>query len=308
MTHLFHRLLFQMKSLVRIFILSFIVILSLLPLRCLFIISNLISWIILKQFDDKKQIIRIRRNLCRCFPEKDAKEIRRLQLLVIRSTIDFFFFFLKSPYYSEHKIKKRCIFKNLDLIEDAFKTHKFVICYSGHLVNYEMLVSFPLHFEQYGMCHLYYAKRMKKNILIRLLMKIRSRYGAINVPSNSPLRMLVKLEKELNEGTSLKKGYVFGTLADMDTTEQYPHASSFFHRFLEVKTGSERIGRKMNMKFLFANITRPKRGYYEIEFIEMNPSDVDTNIFAYTDEFVRCLENNLKLQPELWLQWGSPRF
>ena len=32
------------------------------------------------------------------------------------------------------------------------------------------------------------------------------------------------------------------------------------------------------MKFLFANITRPKRGYYEIEFIEMNPSDVDTNI------------------------------
>ena len=263
MTHLFHRLLFQMKSLVRIFILSFIVILSLLPLRCLFIISNLISWIILKQFDDKKQIIRIRRNLCRCFPEKDEKEIRRLQLLVIRSTIDFFCELIKSPYYSE---------------------------------------------QQYGMCHLYYAKRMKKNILIRLLMKIRSRYGAINVPSNSPLRMLVKLEKELNEGTSLKKGYVFGTLADMDTTEQYPHASSFCHRFLEVKTGSERIGRKMNMKFLFANITRPKRGYYEIEFIEMNPSDVDTNIFAYTDEFVRCLENNLKLQPELWLQWGSPRF
>ena len=92
----------------------------------------------------------------------------------------------------------------------------------------------------------------------------------------------------------------------MDTTEDYPHTSSFFDHELEMMTGSERIGRKMNMAFVYANISRLRRGYYSIEFEEITPPDVDTNPYAYTDEFVRLLENNIKKQPELWMQVLNP--
>ena len=112
----------------------------------------------------------------------------------------------------------------------------------------------------------------------------------------------------MDAGKDMHKGYVFGTLADMDTTEDYPHTSSFFNHDLEMLTGSERIGRKFNMAFVYAHISRPRRGYYIIEFMEIVPPDIETNPFAYTDEYVRMLERNIREQPELWMQWGECRF
>ena len=112
----------------------------------------------------------------------------------------------------------------------------------------------------------------------------------------------------MDEGIDVHKGYVFGTLADMDTNAENPHISKFFNHDLEVMTGSERIGRKMNMAFVYAKMKRNKRGYYSIEFQDMNPDDADTNPFAFTDMFVQLLEANIKEQPELWMQWGECRF
>ena len=64
----------------------------------------------------------------------------------------------------------------------------------------------------------------------------------------------------------------------------------------------------LNMAFVYAHMSRPKRGYYIVEFKEMNPIDKETNPYAYTDEFVRLLENNIREKPELWMQWGECRF
>lgn len=280
--------------------------LSLLPLKCLYCISSVAAWGFVKFSNQKRNII-VRRNLRRCFPERNDKEIRLLHHKVFLAYFDFFAEMVKMPFFKKKSIKRRCFFKNLDVVDNAFKNHEFVICYSGHLVNYEWLVSFPLHRPIYGMCHLYLAKSSKSNFFVKLLLRIRSRFGAINIPSYSPLRTLVRLKNSLSTDSRLQ-GYIFGTLADIDPKEQFSHSSYFFDRSLDVKTGSERIGRKMNMAFLYANITRPKRGNVEVEFIEIKPWDVNCNPYAYTDEYVRLLENNIRQQPELWMQWCSPRF
>ena len=47
-------------------------------------------------------------------------------------------------------------------VPDGIGGVPFVICFCGHMVNYEFLVSFPLHSDKYGMCHLYLAKNKKK--------------------------------------------------------------------------------------------------------------------------------------------------
>ncbi len=217
---------------------------------------------------------------------------------------DYFIEFVKCDKWSDEIIKERCKFHNVKLLLEKFNNHRFVICYSGHLLNYEMTVSLPLHIPGYGMCHLYLAG--EQNRAMNWVLNVRSRYGAINIPTSSPLKSLVRLNESVADGES--KGYVFGTLADQDTSEKVPHTATFFGKQFEVLTGSERIGRKFDMVFVYANITRPKRGYYEVEFKEMTPKDVNTNPFAYTDEFVRMLEQNIRQQPELWMQWGACRF
>lgn len=282
--------------------------LSLLPFWFLYGLSSLIS-LILANVGRVPTNRFLRRNLRRVFPEKSDAERLEISRKYYRAFGDFLVEFVKSPRFSERKMKEYCVFKNLDLLQEKFNNHKFVLCYGGHMVNYEYQVCFPLYMPDYGMCHLYLARpKDRGNEGANWVLKVRSRYGAINIPSYSPLRELLRLQKEFDNGTNKRKGYIFGTLSDMDTHEEEPHSAPFFERKLEVLTGAERIGRKMNMAFLYAHITNPKRGYYEIEFIDMNPKDVDSNPFAYTDEFVRLLEKNIRQQPELWMQWGSPRF
>ncbi len=301
---LWKKVLYRTISVVLLFC---VIILSFLPLRLLYVFSTLYSYCYVK-LASKRSNARLKRNQRRCFQNNSAADLYRLHYLTVRTKVDFLAEMIKNPYLSKKAIKQRCVFTNIEVIFEAFKEHQFVICYCGHLVNFELLVSFPLHTSNYGMCHLYLAKNAKQNLLLKTVLWTRSRFGAINIPTYSPLRTLMQLREDLDNGKSVKKGYVFGTLADMDDMGGNPHYSSFFGYPLAVKTGSERIGRKMNMAFVFAQITMPKRGFYEVKFIKMDPTDKDTNPCAYTDEFVRLLEQNIRLQPQLWLQWNSPRF
>ena len=282
--------------------------LSLVPFSVLYGVSSLMA-LILNNIDRVPTNVYFRRNIRRVYPEKTLDEIKKLNFLYYRAFIDYIFEFIKFPRFTKSQMKKRCKFENLDLLKEKFKNHNFIICYGGHIVNYEYQVCFPLHMLGYGMCHLYLDHPNSKiNEISNWISKVRSKYGAINIPSYSPLRKLLELKKEFEEGTSKYKGYIFGTLSDMDTFDDEPHSVPFFNKELEVMTGAERIGRKFEMPFFYANIRSLKRGHYVIEFKEMNPPDIETNPFAYTDEFVRLLEHNIRQQPELWMQWGTPRF
>lgn len=250
----------------------------------------------------------VKRNFRRAYhQELSSKEVKKLTILYYESFCDHIVEFTKRSRFSPKTMMKHCTFKNLQLLDEKFKDHRFVICYGGHMVNFEWLVSFPLWRKDYGMCHLYLAA--EKNEGLDYVLRERSHFGAINIPTNSPLRTLTELNKHFEAGTSDFKGYLFGTLADMDTKKANAYSYPIFGKYnLEVTTGSERIGRQMNMAFVYAHMKRIKRGYYEIEFRDMAPTDIETNPHAYTDEFIRQLEDNILEQPELWLQWGEYRF
>ncbi len=275
------------------------------PFFILYALSSLISRLLLhiKRIPTNEIA---QRNLRRAFPEKSPEEIRRLCRKYYEGFGDYLIEFVKRTRFSEKEMKRHCQFKNIELLKEKFKEHKFIICYGGHMLNFEWQVSLPLHIPEYGMCHLYLSGESGKEM--DWVLKTRNQYGAINIPTSSPLKTLVRLKDGLETGTDKHCGYIFGTLADMDTTADNPHVSKFFNHDLEMLSGSERIGRKMDMAFVYAHMKRPKRGYYEIEFKEICPTDLETNQYAYTDEFVRLLEINIREQPELWMQWGECRF
>lgn len=277
------------------------------PLCILHGISTLVAHILIriKIIPSNKVIMR---NFRRAFHHKLTHEdVKKFTVLYYESFCDHIVEFSKRSSFSNKRMMKHCVFKNLQLLDEKFLKHRFVICYGGHMVNFEWLVSFPLWRKDYGMCHLYLAA--KKNEILNYILQERSRFGAINIPTNSPLRTLYELNKSFEVGNAKHKGYLFGTLADMDTKDPNAYSYSIFGKYkFEVTTGSERIGRQMNMAFVYAHIKRVKRGYYEIEFRDMIPPDINTNTHAYTDEFVRQLESNIMEQPELWLQWGESRF
>ena len=250
----------------------------------------------------------IARNFRRAYHQSLSKaELRRMTIRYYEALGDYTVEFTKRSHFSKESMMKHCQFRNLELLDEMFREHRFVICYGGHMVNYEWQTSFPLWRPNYGMCHLY--RGAKQSAGLDYVMRERSLFGAINISTKSPLRTLVELNRQMDEGTAPHKGYIFGTLAEMDPGNKASHSCPFMRDYqLEVSTVSERIGRQMDMGFVYAHMRRIKRGYYEIELHEMRPNDRDTNPYAYTDDFVRRLEQNILEQPELWMQWGECRF
>lgn len=248
-----------------------------------------------------------KRNFRRVFKGKTRREIAFMSYRYNRNRLDYLAEFLKGLYrFSESEMKKRFEFEDLHILDKLFENHHFVLAYAGHMINFEWMITLMLHRPDIGMCNLYLSG--PKNEWSDWLDAARARYGAINIPSKSPLRPLIQIDQEMKEGRSKYKGYVFGSLADMDPKEKAPHTSSLFGRDFEVVTGTERLGRRFDMGFIYAQITRPKRGYYKVKLKELTPNDVETNSYAYTDAFVHELEKNLIDDPEIWFQWGEPRF
>lgn len=277
---------------------------SFIPLRLGYLISDILTFIF-KRNDRVTEVTK--RNLRRAFPDYTSEQVDEICEKYIRCCIDYFFEFLAFTHFSSKQVQKRCLFRNAEIVNESLKTNSFAICYAGHMINYEFLTSFPMVLEGYGMCHLFLDDT--PNVIQSWIMSTRSKYGAVNIPTTNPLRTLIRLKKEIDSSTSAYPAYVFGTLADMDTFEKHPHESDFFSYQMEMATGSERIGRKYDMEFFFAFIERPQRGYYVVTLHKMKPQvDPKTYKYAYTDEFVRLLEQNIRLQPEIWMQWGTPRF
>lgn len=247
------------------------------------------------------------RNFYRVYPELSKVKLMIMTYRYFCAFLDYFVEMAKMTSFSEKKMRRHCVFKNVELLEKLSENHQFILCFGGHVVNYEMFTSLPLYTKNVGMCHLYLAAPPSKGL--DWMLNERGKYGAINIPSNNPVRSILTLKKEMDEGKSPYKCYLFGSLSDMDPKRDDKHAVPFMDHMLEVKIGAEKLARKMNMAFCYAYIRRPKRGFYEVEFMEMKPkTNPEEDLYAYTDEFVRMFEENIKEKPELWMQWGGFRF
>ena len=295
------------ETLIRLFVCSLVKTITLaryIPIKALYLISSFASRLLALTASSHTK--RVKRNLEIAFDGMNKKTEQSIVHHYYRNLYDFTFELAKNSYHSDYKICEECRFTNIEFIKTLLLQNKKILCYSGHFVNYELLVSFPLHIQHICMGNLYYSG--KRNLLTDWLAKTRQRYGAINIPHNSPIKPILAMLKELEK--KRYDGIVLGSLADVPPSkrsQQYIHKSPFFDHLLSVYTGTEKIGRKYNMIFVYAHISRNRRGIYNIEFKQMSPKDINTNPYAYTDEFVRLLEQNIREQPDLWMLWGNKR-
>ena len=125
----------------------------------------------------------------------------------------------------------------------------------------------------------------------------------ININIKYPLRKILQLKEEIEHGHSPYNSMIIGSLADLSpkSSSSSTEATLFDYK-ISVLTGTERIAKKLNAAFLYAKISLIRQGYYEIELKELKPSNpADEN--AYTIEYIKELEKNVKEQPELWMMW-----
>lgn len=275
------------------------------PLKLLYLVSSMVS-ILLYPLAERTVGKVVKRNLRRAFPEKNNKDISRITLRYYRNIIDFLFEFIKQNSFSNKKMLSHIHYENIELLREITKNKKMIICYSGHFVNFEWLVTLPLYDSNFEMGHLYLSD--ESDNMTEYVLKTRSRYGAVNIHSKSPLKYLMMVRQSIMEEKYPFQGFIYGTLADMDPMTENQYVSEIFGHKIEMFTGSEKIGTKYDMAFVYASMSRINRGEYSVRFEQIIPEDNVVSSYPYTEKFVKMLEQNIRKQPDLWMFWAEPRF
>ena len=280
--------------------------LSHLPLRVHYFFSDVLLYPLIYHVV-RYRVKVVRMNLSKAFPEKSNQERRAIEKKFYHYFCDLAVEIIKVHSISPQEIMQRVEFKGIEDLDEVYAKHDFVLCYLSHYCNWEWCVGLPMWLEssRAGMCQIYHP--MKNKLFDEWFLNNRSRFGAVNIPMKQTVRRLMALRNEMKQEGSKVRSYMFGCIADqLPKAENIHHRIEFLTQDTGVFTGSEVLGRKFNMAFVYCKLTRPKRGHYIMEFLLMPKPESDSE-FPMTDEYMRRFEADIKAQPELWL-WTHNRW
>ncbi len=272
--------------------------LSLLPLRALYVLSDLIYLLVYHVAGYRKHLVR--RHLADSFPEKSEAERRRIERAFYRWFCDYLVETVKLLTISHSQIRRRMVFKGTEIIDEIVESGQSCALYLGHYCNWEWITSMPLWVSPKAQCgQIYHA--LENADFDRIFLTLRQRMGAVCIPMAETLRRLAAYRQQ-------KQPVVIGYISDqVPFWNNIHHWLTFLHHDTPVLTGTERLARTAGHAVLYVDITRPRRGYYEAEIKLIARDPRQTKDYELTDAYFRMLEASIRRAPQYWL-WTHNRW
>lgn len=277
---------------------SIIRILSHIPFRVMYFISDCLFYLVYYVFRYRRRIVR--KNLTESFTSKSEKEIIKIEKQFYHFFVDMILESVKLASASKDEIKRRMSFKNIEEVNETLKQGKSISLYLGHYANWEWCSSIPLHLESDVTSAQIYHKLSNQN-MDRLMLYIRERMGAVCVDMRKTARYTTEL-------VANRKVCIIGFIADQSPKKvESHHFLHFLNHNTPVLTGTEKITKHYGFEAFFLNVKRVKRGYYEAEFIKLHDNPQSLPDYELTSLYYRMLEKCINTHPELYL-WSHNRF
>jgi KDO2-lipid IV(A) lauroyltransferase len=269
---------------------------SLLPLRILYIKSDFLFFCVYYVVGYRKKIVK--GNLKLAFPEKPQEEINAIAKKFYQHLCDMMFETIKSITISQRELNQRFQYKNLEVLEELHGKGKSALLMSGHYASWEWSGNLAQlsPFEAFAV-----YKKIRNPYFDALVKKIRGRFGGTIVPNTQITKALYRKFKE-------------GTLTlTLILSDQTPKLGSFKNRQLflgydvPVFTGTEELAKLLDFAALYFKITKIKRGHYEAEFITLTEHPKEIPDFQITRMFLDEIEKQIHEVPQFYL-WSHKRW
>ena len=273
---------------------SLLYLLSMLPLRILFVLSDGIYFLLYHIFGYRKEVVR--KNLEIAFPEKTPEERKRIEKQFYKNFVDNFIETLKIISGGTKFAVKHFTLDNT-LIEQEFAKGNKLQFHLGHNFNWELGNIGISSYISYQMLGVYLP--VKNQVFEKLMLKIRSVSGNVLLPATDMKRAMLPYRTSQ---------YMLALIAD-----QVPGDASkaYWMNFLGKPTpfirGPERGAVAGNLTVMFGQIIKIKRGYYRLlyELGAEDPASLPNG--ELTRRYVRYLEKVIREHPEMWL-WSHRRW
>ena len=269
---------------------------SILPFRLLYGLSDVLWVFIYKIFGYRKSTVK--ENLRLVFPDKSEKDIVKITSEFYHHLCDMMLEAVKSMTISEAELIKRYKFTNVELINDFEEKQRSVMLMCGHYGSWEWLFILQKYVNHKG-----YAvyKRLSNKYFDRLVKRIRARHETYLITTKETLGVLFRSRKK---GELTINGFV---------SDQSPKASKalYWNEFMGIKVpmqvGAEILAKKLNMVVVFLEVKRIKRGYYESTFKTITENPKDYKNYEITDIFSKLVEKQIIEAPQYYL-WTHKRW
>jgi len=271
-------------------------IITLLPLRVLYLLSDFFFILIYYITGYRRRVVE--QNLRNAFPEKSPEELKKIEIGFYKHLCDIIVETLKAVHMSPEEISKRFYAGELSDLETLYREGRDIVTLCSHYNNWEWFSATQMA-TPYKIITIY--KPLINKYFDRFILSLRTKYGVTATPMQNILRELVRSRKENVRTMS-------GFIADQTPPRG---DNSYWTTFLNQETGffrgAEKIAVKYDMPVIFVNIVKVRRGYYKLEHkvITEHPKGEapDYIISCYAE----MLEEVIRSKPEYWL-WSHRRW
>jgi KDO2-lipid IV(A) lauroyltransferase len=268
---------------------------SRLPMRALYALSSFLYLLAFYVVRHRHQVIR--EQLQKVFPQLSAAERELIHKQFLKNFCDVMVEVLKSVSMTADDMRARMHIENLEVARRYLDAGQPLMFVTSHLGNWEWLLhgvtlqlGYPVD-AAYKPLHDQWAER--------LMLKIRSRFGARLVPAKELLTDFLK-----------RRGIVRAVAMNAD---QAPVSTDkrYWTQFLGQDTafyiGAEQIARATRLPVLYVGVRRVRRGYYAVEFKPLWDGREITPPNTVTGRYARACEIDVLDRPADWL-WSYRRW
>lgn len=280
------------------FIIGALWLMALLPLRILYVFSDFICFVIHRVVKYRVKVVR--KNLKKAFPHKSEHELQEIENEFYHHLCDTIVETVKLLHISDKEIKKRVTLNNVELIGETAERGEPFILFLGHYGNWEWVQSLTIMTDRPEVMGALY-KPLGSKVMDRVMLRIRSRFKLRCISNQNAYKRLLEIREE-------NPLFGVGFIADQRPLGgAVKHWTTLLGQPTAYVTGGETIGKKLGVRFLYVECEKLKRGYYRLNFEEVNPDPSDKDEFPYTRQFLKLLEGSIRKAPAYWL-WSHNRW
>ena len=285
-----------MQFVVFILVYPIIWLLSILPLRILYVLSDFIYILLYHVFGYRREVVS--GNLKLSFPNKTEKELRKIEKRFYHHFVDIFIEMIKSFSISKKEISKRYKYTNIEVINKIEDSGKSIVIMGAHYNNWEWIITLNNYVKSETFAA--YTKVNNKHFEKKML-DSREKLGANFIQTT-------KFVKAMESNKANNKLAIYGLLSDQSPQL---HKAKYFKEFMGVRapihTGAEFLAKRFDLAVVLMKTKKIKRGYYEttFELLAENPNDFDD--YQITDIFLEKIEKQIREEPAYYF-WSHKRW
>lgn len=269
---------------------------SLLPFRALYLVSDGVFFLVYRVFGYRKKVVRS--NLELVFPEKSTAELRAIERSFYSHMCDMFLEMIKTISITESEIQKRYTFTNIEEFLQFEEKEQSVMLMLPHYASWEWV--FSLNTEVSSAAFGIYQP-INNKYFDRLVRSLRAKWGTTLITTKEIWDIAAQNNQE-------NKLAVYGIISDQSPMiKKAHHWAPFMGITVPMHTGAEFICKKFNLPVLYLKVEKVKRGYYQSTFQVLAEKPNDYPNYKLTDAYFEQVEKSIREAPEYYF-WTHKRW